>query len=240
MCLQSVYRDGYVINQKPKLVTWVFCFFCFWVCSCVCFFAFSILHQGRSIYFSALPFWIFFFCYDYKNINQIITGFPLFSVMGNASGRKDGEGPSEVDNFQGDDGYVEPMAHSPPLSPRAFHPSLFFTSQVSSFLCFSIFFFKNIMCVCFCFVDRREVRRRVSQKGISLTCLFGLIIVIWQEDCKGVKVVCFSSVQFYQFMKEMWHHVIVLSYGEFLCAVLSPDNHFFDYSSNGVSLIVKR
>ncbi|XP_016649199.1 PREDICTED: SNF1-related protein kinase regulatory subunit beta-2-like [Prunus mume] len=50
-------------------------------------------------------------------------------VMGNASGRKDGEGPSEVYNFQGDDGYVEPMAHSPPHSPRAFHPSLFFTSQ---------------------------------------------------------------------------------------------------------------
>lgn len=76
--------------------------------------------------------------------------------MGNASGRKDGEGPSEVDNFQEYDGYVEPMAHSPPHSPRAFHPSLFFTSQVSSFLRFSIFF-KNIMCVCFCFVDRREV-----------------------------------------------------------------------------------
>ncbi|XP_015900723.1 SNF1-related protein kinase regulatory subunit beta-2 [Ziziphus jujuba] len=55
-------------------------------------------------------------------------------VMGNASGRKDGEGPSGTKSYEENyDGYdlvfPEPMAmaHSPPHSPRAFQPPLLFT-----------------------------------------------------------------------------------------------------------------
>lgn len=65
----------------------------------------------------------------------------LFSVMGNASGRKDGEGPSGTESYEENyDGYVVfpesmAMAHSPPHSPRA-QPPLLLTLHVSAFLFF--------------------------------------------------------------------------------------------------------
>lgn len=72
-------------------------------------------------------------CNFIVKMNQMINGFPLLSVMGNATGKKEGEGSSSgVNNFEEnyDVESAEPMVHSPP------HNS--FASQVSSFL-FSIF-----------------------------------------------------------------------------------------------------
>ncbi|PRQ52484.1 putative association with the SNF1 complex (ASC) domain, immunoglobulin E-set [Rosa chinensis] len=65
-----------------------------------------------------VPFqFLWFYCKMNRKINN---GFPLFSVMGNASGREEGEGSSSgVNNFQEND---ESMAPSPPHNR-------FFTSQ---------------------------------------------------------------------------------------------------------------
>lgn len=72
------------------------------------------------------------------------SGFCLFfAVMGNVSGRQDGEGCSGVKKREYEEGFElsltelghgDPMLHSPPhQSPRAYQPPPIFTSQVSLF-----------------------------------------------------------------------------------------------------------
>lgn len=72
------------------------------------------------------------------------SGFGLFfAVMGNVSGRQDGEGCSGVKKREYEEGFEQsltelghgdPMLHSPPhQSPRPYQPPPIFTSQVSLF-----------------------------------------------------------------------------------------------------------
>lgn len=129
----SVYLHRWVCHQNPSSYLGLSAFFLclLWVCSIFGFYLQKI------------------FYFDDENLinnhgdDDDWFFLNLFSVMGNASGRNDGEGPSGTKSYEENyDGYVvfpEPMAHSPPHNPRAFQPPLLFTLHVSSFL-FLLFF----------------------------------------------------------------------------------------------------